>query len=255
MNPVPTNPVPMNQVWSAQQGSGPLVVLIHGAMDRSSGMARTARKLSDTATVVTYDRRGYGRSVALAPPFGLDAHVDDLEGLVAGRQCVLFGHSYGGHVGLGFAARWPSLVRALMMYESPRSWESWWYAGRSSWTFDPADPEAAAERFLAGMIGRERWSRLPERTRAERRREGVALVSELSELRLRQPVDPDLIGCEVLVGVGSDSSQHQHQGTDAFVAEMRNASKITVDGANHGAHLTHPSELAAHLRTLVARNW
>ena len=41
---------------------GPLVVLVHGSMDRSASFIRTERHL-DGRHVVRYDRRGYGRSV------------------------------------------------------------------------------------------------------------------------------------------------------------------------------------------------
>jgi pimeloyl-ACP methyl ester carboxylesterase len=236
---------------ASEHGDGPLVVLIHGAMDRSAGMARTARQLTDVATVLTYDRRGYARSTDLGGPFSLAAHIDDAFALIGDRPCVVFGHSYGGHVALGCAARRRDLVRHVVIYESPRSWESWWYEGRTEASWDASEPEAAAERFLSAMIGRERWLRLPERTRLERRAEGHALVAELSELRRGQPIDPARVHCGVTVGVGSESSQHQQRGTQEFADEYRNATRFVIDGAHHGAHLTHPAELAAVIRQLV----
>jgi pimeloyl-ACP methyl ester carboxylesterase len=238
----------------SEQGSGPLVVLIHGAMDRSSGMARVARKLADVATVLTYDRRGYARSVGLGGPFTLASHVDDVAALVGTRPCIVFGHSYGGHVALGFAAQRPDLVRHVVIYESPRSWESWWYDGRREASWDGVDPEDSAERFLSAMIGRERWLRLPERTRRERRAEGHVLVAELRELRHGHPVDPTDVQCAVTIGVGSESSTHQQRGTREFANEYANSTRVVIDGAHHGAHLTHPAELAAVVRDLVTAN-
>ena len=32
-------------IWSQESGDGPLVVLVHGAMDRSGGMLRVRREL------------------------------------------------------------------------------------------------------------------------------------------------------------------------------------------------------------------
>ena len=55
----------------------PLVVLVHGAMDRSRSFRRVVDLLSDLR-VVTYDRRGYGDSIDAAPASGLQDHTTDL---------------------------------------------------------------------------------------------------------------------------------------------------------------------------------
>ena len=94
-------------VWSDATGdpSGPLVVVIHGSMDRSAGMLKVARQLDDRAHVLRYDRRGYGRSCPHDGPYGMHQQVDDLAALLADRAAVLVGHSYGGNVALATAAR------------------------------------------------------------------------------------------------------------------------------------------------------
>ena len=57
---------------------GPLVVLVHGAMDRASSFGRVGRRLPDVP-LVRYDRRGYGRSQPGAA-VGLAGHAGDLLG-------------------------------------------------------------------------------------------------------------------------------------------------------------------------------
>jgi 3-oxoadipate enol-lactonase len=51
-------------LWSEEVGDvgAPLVVLVHGSMDRSSSMRPTSEVLQDRFRVLRYDRRGYGRS-------------------------------------------------------------------------------------------------------------------------------------------------------------------------------------------------
>jgi pimeloyl-ACP methyl ester carboxylesterase len=51
-------------VWSETAGdpSSPLVVVVHGSMDRSAGLLRLSRRLDGEHRVLRYDRRGYGRS-------------------------------------------------------------------------------------------------------------------------------------------------------------------------------------------------
>ena len=58
-------------VWSESSGSqsDPVIVLAHGSMDRSAGMLRLSRRLSDRFLVIRYDRRGYGRSAKIGRPF------------------------------------------------------------------------------------------------------------------------------------------------------------------------------------------
>ena len=96
-----------------------LVVLVHGSMDRSSGMRRAARALADDFRVVIYDRRGYGRSVGVGPPFGVDEQVEDLVAVIDGRPAVVFGHSFGGDVALAAAERHPALGAGGRHVRSP----------------------------------------------------------------------------------------------------------------------------------------
>ena len=71
-------------VWLHESGAGPLVVLIHGAMDRSGGMLRTRRLLQHEFRVIRYDRRGYGRSKGAAPSPDFSVQVSDLVDVLDG---------------------------------------------------------------------------------------------------------------------------------------------------------------------------
>ena len=66
-----------HDIWSEEVGpvDAPLVVLIHGSMDRSSGMLKLSRHLDARARVLRYDRRGYGRSAPHDGPFAIDEQV------------------------------------------------------------------------------------------------------------------------------------------------------------------------------------
>ena len=108
--------------------SGPVVVVVHGSMDRAAGMIRSPAGSTIATGCVRYDRRGYGRSVHEGP-FDMDAQVADLVAVLAGRRAVLVGHSYGGNVVLATGAtRHPDLVAAAAIYETPLSWAPWWPA-------------------------------------------------------------------------------------------------------------------------------
>jgi pimeloyl-ACP methyl ester carboxylesterase len=237
----------------------PLVVLIHGSMDRSSSFAKVVRRLGDLR-VLRYDRRGYARSLQVGGPYDLASHADDLIGLLAGRPATLVGHSLGGDIALVAATRRPDLVLAVAAFESPMSWEPWWpvlTAGSvavASATTGGASPADAAEVFLRRMIGDRLWERLPAATRHERRAEGSCLVGELADLRRGVPYDLDVLralGIPVVVGYGTESAVH-HRRAAVELAERAGGEVVVIPGAGHGAHASHPDEFAALVRRAVA---
>ncbi|MGH9271369.1 MAG: alpha/beta fold hydrolase, partial [Ilumatobacteraceae bacterium] len=120
--------IPSSVVWAEEAGpdGAPLIVLVHGSMDRSAGLLKLSRRLDEVHRVVRYDRRGYGRSAPHAGPFRMDEQVADLVSLLDGRPATVFGHSYGGDVALALADRHPELVPAVGIYEAPLPWLDWW---------------------------------------------------------------------------------------------------------------------------------
>ena len=220
----------------------PLVVLVHGAMDRAAGLLRLSRRLDHDHLVLRYDRRGYGRSRPHPGPFGMDEQVADLAALLHGRPAIVIGHSYGGNVALAFAARHPELVRGVVVYEIPVSWEPWWpRTGAGGKAVQHAnDPAAAAEVFMRRFIGDERWEGLPERTRAVRRAEGVAMVGELGDLRHNPPWLPEQILAPVWAGYGSRAKPHHREGMRHVANVIEGAHLVELDGCGHTAPNTHP---------------
>lgn len=239
------------RVWSAEAGdpNNPLIVLIHGAMDRSASMLKLSRRLDHDFRVLRYDRRGYGNSVPSTGPFDMAAQRDDLAGLLAGRRAVLVGHSYGGNVALSLAATDPNAVAGVVVYEAPLPWEPWWprrTAGGSA-IKGAQFPEDAAEAFMRRLIGDQRWQQLPERTRLARRSEGVALVAELADLHANRPWLPEAISVPVVVGVGSEAKEHHRAGTTFLADSIANAELVRLEGCAHFAPTTAPDQFRREL--------
>jgi pimeloyl-ACP methyl ester carboxylesterase len=229
-------------IWSHEAGdqAAPLVVLVHGSMDRSAGMLRLSRRLDRRFRVVRYDRRGYGRSAPHAGPFDMDAQVADLVQLLAGREALVVGHSYGGNVALATAARHPDLVRGAAIYETPLSWAPWWpgsTAGERA-VDEPARTDVAAERFMRRLLGDARWEGLPTGVRAQRRMEGAALVGELSDLRVNPPWHPDELTMPIVLGFGSEGAAHHRRGMTETAAMIPGAALVELPGRGHDAVLT-----------------
>ena len=240
-------------IWSSLTGpeDGPALVLVHGSMDRSTGLSRLARRFDGDHRVLRLDRRGYGRSSKHPGPFTVADHVSDLLEVIAdrldGRPLHLFGHSFGGNVVLAASTRLGDRVRSVTVYESPLSWMEWWPGG-SAKAFAESDPADAAEAFMRRLIGDERWERLPPRTRAERRAEGPVLVGELTDLRRHAPWQAEQIAAPVLAMAGSRGADH-HRRAATFLAEvLPGCRSVEIEGARHFGPNTHPDEVATVLR-------
>jgi len=244
-------------IWSSLTGpdDAPLVVLVHGSLDRSTGLSRLARRFDQDHRVLRLDRRGYGRSAAHPGPFTVADHVADLLEVIDDRvgesPLHLFGHSFGGNVALAASTHLGDRARSVTVYESPLSWTPWW-PGRSATAFGESDPGDAAEAFMRRLFGDARWERLPERTRAERRAEGPVLVGELTDLRRHAPWEADRVVAPVLAMAGSLGADH-HRRAATFLAEvLPDCRSIEIDGARHFGPNTHPDDVAAELRRHMA---
>lgn len=238
----------MNEIWSDQVGpaDAPLVVLVHGTMDRSMGMSRLSRRLDHRFRVLRYDRRGYGRSTPHSGPFDMAAQVRDLMALLADRPAVLVGHSYGGNVVLAAASQFPDQICGVGVYETPLSWEPWWpgtTAGAAA-RATTGDAAEAAERFMRRLISDAAWEALPERTKVTRRAEGPAMVGELRDLQANEPWSGSDIVCPVVLGYGSLAREHHRDGMRFVRAQIQASTLVELPGCRHDAPMSH-SELFA----------
>jgi pimeloyl-ACP methyl ester carboxylesterase len=236
-------------IWFETAGpdDASLLALVHGSMDRSAGLLKLSRRLDTEHRVLRYDRRGYGQSRPHPGPFGMKSQVDDLIAVLDGEPAVLFGHSYGGDIALAAAMRHPELVRAAAVYEPPLSWLDWWpgsTAGADALA-TRGDPADAAERFMRRLVGDERWARLPPATRTARRREGVAMVGELTDLRTHAPWIASEVKVPVVAIHGSRGRSHHRMSTEHLAATLPDCRVVQIAGARHFGPNTHPVEVAA----------
>lgn len=226
------------------------VVCVHGALDRAASFARLARRLGDVE-VVAYDRRGYQGSRDLGVG-DLADHVEDLVRVVAAANAgpvVVLGHSFGGLVAMGAAVRAPESIALVLAYESPFPW-----LARRPGAPTPAgdDPRLEAERFFRRVVSDAAWERLSERQRDSRRADGPALRADLTALSGPRPFDPSDLAVPVVYAFG-DAGDVAHYRTLARALEDASplVHAVEIPGADHGAHLSSPDELAA----LVEAAW
>jgi pimeloyl-ACP methyl ester carboxylesterase/quercetin dioxygenase-like cupin family protein len=97
-------------------GAGRPLVIVHGSLSSSADWARVAAELGGAFTIYRMDRRGHGQSDDGAD-YAFDREVEDVAAVMhlAGKDAVLFGHSFGGALALEYATTTPPA--ALVVYE------------------------------------------------------------------------------------------------------------------------------------------
>jgi pimeloyl-ACP methyl ester carboxylesterase len=104
-----------------QRGKGPPVLLIHGTGATAEFWGEATERLAERRLVITYDRRGSGRS-ANRPIGHHDVHAEDAAEIIRDLDMgpiTVVGWSMGGIVALYLAHRHPELVRNLVLQEPP----------------------------------------------------------------------------------------------------------------------------------------
>jgi proline iminopeptidase len=103
-------------------GHGDPLVLMHGGPSADLWTMGAFRALADQATVVLYDHRCNGRSTG--PPAStmtwenLTADADALRQHLGFQKWAVLGHSFGGHVALEYALRYPQHVSRLVLVDT-----------------------------------------------------------------------------------------------------------------------------------------
>ena len=115
--------VPVNgtEIHVVRGGNGPPLLVIHGGPMLDHGYLKASlASLADTREVILFDLRLNGRSAPQVDPASvrLDTLVADVEGVRAAlglEEVDVLAHSFGGLLGVLYAARWPERVRRLVL--------------------------------------------------------------------------------------------------------------------------------------------
>ncbi len=260
--------------YETSGSSGDPVVLVHGSLADHTAWSRVVPLLSESLTVLTYDRRGYGRSTR-GPrdhPVGTDA--SDLAALLEAvdwRPVHVIAHSYAGAVALELASQRPELVRSLVVHEPPLVGlldDDPATAGASA-TFRSA-VQAISDRVRAGdSEGAARqvtesfsttpgaWERLPATVRSEFAGRMDRWVEEYDDRATWDPPREEFadLWLPVLLTSGTTSPDWVTAARRALAHRLVNATEVELRGAGHAPHVTHPVEYAGVvLSFLLERN-
>jgi pimeloyl-ACP methyl ester carboxylesterase len=239
----------------------PALVLVHGSLDRADSFGRVMRRLPEFTTVA-YDRRGYQGSRG-AGVVRLEGHIGDLVEILSSvrsrgaARVSAVGHSLGGDVVIGAALADPEACDSLGAFEPPMRWLGVGRAEAGGRVDTPPplaeDPGDEAERFFRRMVSPAAWERLPETAKTARRADGPALVADLVSVRGGPPFDVLALTVPAVFGRGGMASERQRAGVAWLGSHVPGAVVYDIEGAPHGAHLSHPDRFAEFTRAVMER--
>jgi pimeloyl-ACP methyl ester carboxylesterase len=125
--PVPTIKKVSNEgaeIYCERRGNGPVLLLIHGAIEDAGFYSSAADILADEFTVVTYDRRCNSRSSGdRSAEMTVVKQARDaafiIESIGDGKAAAVLGRSGGAVISLELAATRPELIDFLIVHEAP----------------------------------------------------------------------------------------------------------------------------------------
>jgi proline iminopeptidase len=149
-------------------GHGDPLLLMHGGPGADHWTLLPFERLADRFTLVFYDHRCNGRSTG-APVSSmtwdnLTADADALRERLGFERWAVLGHSFGGHVALEYALRYPDAVSNLVLMDT--AGDSRWSQHHAAevlaeWGFSPAKVELARRWFngqVPPTLGRFLWT-------------------------------------------------------------------------------------------------
>jgi pimeloyl-ACP methyl ester carboxylesterase len=264
--PVPTLNVNGADLYHEVRGDGPALLCIMGASGDGGHFDELADLLSDEFTVITYDRRGNGRSPRPAgwATTSPEEQADDAAALLAAlglAPAAVFGTSSGGTFALCLLVRHPGAVRGAILheavvarlYDDPEAVAA---AGRELVRagMEAGGPREALKRFFLLVGGQANWDALDPGLRERMLATADTFLGiELGTFEAYLPTDEELaaITKPVQIVVSEHGRAPQH-GAARRLAEQLSVAVTRIPGT-HTAHLDHPRELADSMRPFLRR--
>jgi pimeloyl-ACP methyl ester carboxylesterase len=106
------------EMYYETHGTGPPLVLLHGALMTIENFGEVLPSLAESRQVIVIEQQAHGRTADIDRPFSYAQMADDTAALLEQlgiEQADIFGYSMGGGIALDLALRHPDLVRKLVV--------------------------------------------------------------------------------------------------------------------------------------------
>ncbi|MFF2848701.1 alpha/beta fold hydrolase [Streptomyces sp. NPDC058001] len=229
-------------------GDGPALVLLHsGVCDRRMWDAQWLPLIDAGYRLVRCDLRGFGETPAPDRPHNDAEDVLTLLNTVGITQAALVGSSFGGHVALEIAARWPDRVSALALICSALpghepSAELNALGDREEALIETGDIAGATELMVETWLGPEADETARE---AVRRMQRHAFEVQIAAAEAFEPIEAEIDLAAILAPCLAVSGAHDLADFRQIAAQLpdllANADHVELPWAGHLPNLERPS--------------
>lgn len=251
-------------IFHESLGDGEPLLLLNGIMMTTTSWGLQTRALAAHYRCVLHDFRGQLRSDKPPGPYAMPMHVDDLVALLDELQIErahLVGTSYGGEVGMMFAAAHPDRVKSLAVIASVsrvddalrRDVTLWADVARNepSRLWEVTLPFNYSRRFVDAHpevieAGRMRVSALPA--------EWFRAFADLCEAFTTLDVRLDAIRCPALVLCGADDVLKPLRFSREIAEGIAGARLEVIEGAGHAVVIEQADRVNAALLGFLAES-
>jgi pimeloyl-ACP methyl ester carboxylesterase len=226
------------QIWWAQYGEGPPLILLHGGLGHSGWWANQVPVFARGHRVIVIDSRGHGRSTRDDRPYGYDLMADDVVGLLdflGIRQAAVVGWSDGAILGLDLAIRHPDRVSKVFAFAANTD---------PSGVVEGVEKNPTFSNFIA-RAGQEyqALSATPK--------EYNAFVAAISKMWATQPhwtaAQLKAIRTPVLVVDGDHDEAIKRPHTEKIAATIPGAGLLILPNTSHFSFLQDPDQFTWHI--------
>lgn len=264
---MPTIQANTSELYYEETGSGPeTIVFSHGLLWSGKMFTAQVEQLKSRYRVITYDHRGQGRSPVTEEGYDMDTLAEDAVGLITALNagpCHFVGLSMGGFVGMRLAARYPKLVKSLVLMETSAQPE-------------PAEnvPKYTMLNTLVKLLGV--WAVkkpvmkimfgqkfLQDKSRAKLRKQWEqeltsnrkSITRAVKGVISRKGVEEELKGiqCPVLVMVGDQDVATVPAKARFIQQHIEGAELVFVPGAGHSSSIEEPDFVNSTLQNFLSK--
>ncbi|KWX77838.1 alpha/beta hydrolase [Paenibacillus riograndensis] len=247
-----------SNICYSDQGTGDVIVLLHGFCGSSSYWEQVIPLLSGNYRVIAPDLRGHGVSDAPLGAYSIDQMADDVLSLLNALEipeCYLLGHSLGGYITLSFAQRHASRLKGFGLIHStgyPDSGEARENRLKSVSKIQNEGIFAFVDGLVPDLFAPGAAPQLLERTKEiGYRTPPQGAVGAAMAMRER-PDRRDVISATalpVLLVAGAEDSKVTPEQT--FTSNKPNVTQATISGVGHMSMYEAPERLAEIIKDYV----
>jgi pimeloyl-ACP methyl ester carboxylesterase len=118
---MPTIKFQKKNIFFTDEGTGKAIVLLHGFTESLKIWTSFATQFSKKYRVITIDLPGHGKSDCVGEIHTMELMAEVICAVLKKQRvgkCLMVGHSMGGYVTLSFAAKYPKMLKGLVLFHS-----------------------------------------------------------------------------------------------------------------------------------------